>query len=104
VGRRLWPTINNGPKTHTPEDCAVKGGAVLVEVVDTICDPRYPTSYKAGAAIIGRAPGTKPTSGLLSITYSFHGLQARHLRMGTSPMLIIQAKLFRRLQSADPLI
>jgi hypothetical protein len=79
-------------------------GAVLVEIVDTICAPRYPTSYKAGAVIIGQAPAIKPTSLLFSTTYSFISLQARHLHMDTSPMMIIQAKLFRRLQSTDPLI
>lgn len=40
-------------------------------VVNTICAPRYPTSYKPDAVAFGHSPIFKRTSRLGSITYSF---------------------------------
>jgi hypothetical protein len=70
--------------------------------IDTICYPDYPTSYNPDAATLGRPLIASHTSRLYSIAYPFINRQARHLRMFTSSMKIIRAKLFRWLRSADP--
>lgn len=70
-------------------------------MINTICYPDYPTSYKPDADIIGHLLIVNHTSRLRSITYSFIGRQARHLRMFQSSMKIIQANYSG---GRDPLI
>jgi hypothetical protein len=70
--------------------------------IDTICYPGYPTSYIPDTVAFGHPLAASHVSHLCSTTYLFISHQARHLRMFTSSMKIIRAKLFRRPRSADP--